>query len=190
MKEYVVHTAAAHTLRAVALACRRDQAILNWLEYTGQLSNVSRVIERRGTGIVNTLRYADREAGVPIASSFWIMASGGSLALTLRDDIAAAFALRPDALDVPAGVLGAGFQPFSEAACRKRLVLLLEAVRASGCDIDAQQYSFREICHRAEQRWDFRLPADSPAWQTLTACALRAAAPHAGAAGGGAVLVV
>ena len=47
-----------HTPCHVALACRRDQAILNWLEYTGQLSNVSRVIERRGTGIVNTLRYA------------------------------------------------------------------------------------------------------------------------------------
>ena len=28
--------------------------------------------------------YEDREAGVPVASAFWIMASCGSLALTLR----------------------------------------------------------------------------------------------------------
>ena len=35
----------------------RDQAILNWLEYTGMLANVTRSIQRRCSGIVNTLRY-------------------------------------------------------------------------------------------------------------------------------------
>lgn len=35
----------------------RDQTRLNWLEYTGKLADVSRVLQRRGHGIVNTLRY-------------------------------------------------------------------------------------------------------------------------------------
>lgn len=35
----------------------RDQIILNWLEYTGMLANISHTLQPRGEGIVNTMRY-------------------------------------------------------------------------------------------------------------------------------------
>lgn len=45
-----------------ATPARRAQIILNWLEHTGALENVSHKLQPRGRGLVNTMRYVPLEA--------------------------------------------------------------------------------------------------------------------------------
>ena len=65
----------------------------------------------------------------------------------------------------------------ARALCSTRLDKLLSEVSAVGVDPVAQHYTFAEISHRQQQRWDLRLPEDDALWEQTCAAVVAAAQP-------------
>jgi ectoine hydroxylase-related dioxygenase (phytanoyl-CoA dioxygenase family) len=61
--------------------------------------------------------------------------------------------------------------------CSARLDSLLSEVDGVGVDPLAQHYTFKEISHRQQMRWDLRLPADDELWKQACEAAVKAATP-------------
>ena len=61
--------------------------------------------------------------------------------------------------------------------CSARLDSLLSEVADVGVDPLAQHYTFKEISHRQQMRWDLRLPEDDEIWKQACKAAVEAAAP-------------